>query len=154
MKGHFGILTEQLFLTSPRNSVAAQFNLFERLKCKILLSSAPRPPAVNAISDSQDFRVVEVPSVEYFLDTHHPQIPFTKTFEEALLDPLFVVHTSGSTGIPKPLIYTHASAATNTKIMSLDPPDGHKSQDRMYQGKRVFITFPPFHVSFESSPAF
>ena len=86
--------------------------------------------------------------MDYLLDTHHMHVPFTKTFEEALSDPLFVVHTSGSTGIPKPLIYTHAFAATNTNMMSLDPPPGYESQDRMYQGKRVFITFPPFHVSF------
>lgn len=148
------MLTEQLFLTSPRNSVAAQFNLFERLHCNTLLSSAPRPPAVTAITESQDFHVVEVPSVDYLLDTHHEHFPFTRTFDEALSDPFFVVHTSGSTGIPKPLLYTHATAATNTKMMSLDPPDGYESQDRMYQGNRVFITFPPFHVSVMSSPAF
>lgn len=65
---------------------------------------------------------------------------------EAQSEPLFVVHTSGSTGMPKPLLYTHATAATNISMMSLDPPAGYKSQDRAYQGKRVFITFPPFHV--------
>ena len=72
---------------------------------------------------------------------------------KALSDPFFVVHTSGSTGIPKPLLYTHATAATNTEMMSLNPPSGYESQDRMYQGKRVFITFPPYRVSFKSSPA-
>lgn len=83
--------------------------------------------------------------MEYLLDAHHPHVPFTKTFEEALSEPLFVVHTSGSTGIPKPLLYTHATAATNTKMMSLDPPPGYESQERLYQGKSVFITFLPFH---------
>jgi len=33
-------------------------------------------------------------------------------------------------------------------MMSLDPPSGFDSQCRMYQGKRVFMTFPPFHVSY------
>ena len=91
--------------------------------------------------------------MEYFLDVHHQHVPSTRTFEEAFSDPLFVVLTSGSTGIPKPLLYTHATAATNTKMMSLNPPLSFENQDRMYQGKRIFITFPPFHVSFESSPA-
>lgn len=31
-------------------------------------------------------------------------------------------------------------------MMNLEPPKGFESQDRMIQGKRVFITFPPFHV--------
>lgn len=32
-------------------------------------------------------------------------------------------------------------------MMSLKPPSGYESQDKVYQGKRVFLTFPPFHVS-------
>ena len=55
-------------------------------------------------------------------------------------------HTSGSTGFPKHLIYTHATAIRNAKMMSLKPPSGYASQDQAYQGKRVFLTFPPFHV--------
>lgn len=141
------VLIEQLFLTSPRNSVAAQFNLFDRLNCKVLLSPDPRPPAVAAISDHHSFHVIEVPSVSFLLETEHPHFAFDKSWPEAQSEPLFVVHTSGSTGMPKPLVYAHATAATNTKMMSLDPPVGYESQDRVYQGKRVFIAFPPFHVS-------
>lgn len=33
-------------------------------------------------------------------------------------------------------------------MISMDPPPGYESQDRMYQGNRVFITFPAFHVGF------
>lgn len=145
------MLTEQLFLTSPRNSLAAQFTLFDTLNCKTLLSPDPRPPAVTAISDHQDFHIVEVPSVSYLLDIQHHHFSFDKSWPEAQSEPLFIIHTSGSTGMPKPLVYTHASAAANTKMMSLDPPLDYESQDRVYQGKRVFIAFPPFHVSLQSS---
>lgn len=141
------LLTKQLFLTSPRNSIAAQIHLFDRLECTVLLSSNPRPPAVTAIASHRDFPVFEVPSVSYLLDTQHKHFAFEKTWPDARSEPLFVIHTSGSTGIPKPLLYTHATAATNTKMMSLDPPVGYESQDRVYQGKAVFIAFPPFHVS-------
>ena len=141
------MLTRKLLLTSPRNSVAAHWDLFGRLKCKVLLSANPRPPAVTAIIDHQEIRVIEVPSVSFFLDTWHHHFEYDRTWPEAQSEPLFVIHTSGSTGMPKPLLYTNATGATNTKMMSLDPPAGYGSQDRMYQGKRVFITFPPFHVS-------
>ncbi|KAK3174025.1 putative NRPS-like protein biosynthetic cluster [Lepraria neglecta] len=136
----------KLFLTSPRNSLAAQSALFDTLNCKTLLSSDPRPPAVNAISDHRDIHIVEVPSVSYLLNIEHHHFAYDRSWPEAQSEPLFVVHTSGSTGIPKPLTYTHASAAANTKMMSLDPPVGYESQDKVYQGKRVFISFPPFHV--------
>ncbi|KAL9063392.1 MAG: hypothetical protein Q9161_009490 [Pseudevernia consocians] len=75
-----------------------------------------------------------------------------ETSGKALSDPLFVVHTSGSTGIPKPLLYTHATAVTNIKMMSLNPSSGYESQDRMYQGKRVFKTFPPYRFHPELGP--
>ena len=145
------MLTGKLFLTSPRNSLAAHFALFEALSCRTLLSSDPRPSAVTAIGDHQGFHIVEVPSVSYLLDVQHHHFAFEKSWPEAQSEPLFVVHTSGSTGIPKPLLYTHASAAANIKMMSLDPPAGYESQDKVYQGKRVFIAFPPFHVSLQVS---
>lgn len=56
-------------------------------------------------------------------------------------------HTSGSTGFPKPIPYTHDGAAKSINMMSLDPPAGFESLHRMYQKKRVFLTFPPFHAS-------
>ncbi|KAF6228467.1 hypothetical protein HO133_008197 [Letharia lupina] len=144
----------KLFLTSPRNSLAAQFALFGTLKCKTLLSPDPRPPAVTAISDHQDFHIVEVPSVSHLLNIQHHHFAFDKSWPEAQSEPLFVVHTSGSTGMPKPLVFTHAAAAANTKMMSLDPPVDYESQDRVYQGKRVFIAFPPFHGAYLASHLF
>ena len=141
----------QLFLPSPRNSIAAQVKLFSVLHCHVLLSSNPRLPAVNALSGETEFRIVEVPAVSYYLDTRHEHFPFDKSWPEAQYEPLFVIHTSGSTGIPKPLTYTHATAATNTAMMSLKPPQGYESQDRLYRGKRVFVTFPPFHVSLNTT---
>lgn len=72
--------------------------------------------------------------------------PYGKTLETAATEPLMVVHTSGSTGIPKPLIMTHEFAARCMRMITMDPPDGFDSLDKMFQGKRIFMTFPPFHV--------
>ncbi|MCJ1263406.1 hypothetical protein MMC22_003276 [Lobaria immixta] len=116
-----------MFLASPRDNVAAQINLLSRLKCKTMISPSPRPPPVTAILDAYELHSV------------------LKTLTEVFSDPLFIVHPSGSTGIPKPLIYTHDTAARNMTMVSMDPPSGSISQDKMYQDKRVFMTFPPFH---------
>lgn len=80
-----------MFLTSPRNSVAAQINLFGRLKCKTMLSPHPRPPPVTAILDALELRVLEVPGVNSLLDKRYPHFPFQKTFAEAVLEPLFAM---------------------------------------------------------------
>jgi hypothetical protein len=56
-------------------------------------------------------------------------------------------HTSGSTGIPKPLIWSHETAQRHSKYIALDPPLGFDTLERRFQGKRILNTFPPFHVS-------
>lgn len=52
--------------------------------------------------------------------------------------------------MPKPLVYNHSFGAMHTTMTSLEPPFGLESQASMFQGKRVFMTFPPFHVSLDT----
>ena len=54
-------------------------------------------------------RMLQIPELNYFLDTESaiPHYPFNKSFEEARLDPCIVLHTSGSTGIPKAVFINH-----------------------------------------------
>ncbi|TVY18185.1 Non-canonical non-ribosomal peptide synthetase FUB8 [Lachnellula arida] len=137
-----------MFLPSPRNSIVAQISLFKKLKCSIILVTDPHLPPTMAIIEAIELHKLEVPSVSQLLDIEYPPFDYTKTYEEAYLEPIFIVHTSGSTGIPKPIIYTHETGARNMAMMLLDPPDTFESQTRLYTGKRVFITFPPFHGAY------
>jgi acyl-CoA synthetase (AMP-forming)/AMP-acid ligase II len=56
-----------------------------------------------------------------------------------------IIHTSGSTGFPKPLTYTHETGARNMNMHALDPPAGFQSTDKLIEGKSVLNCFPPFH---------
>jgi thioester reductase-like protein/acyl-coenzyme A synthetase/AMP-(fatty) acid ligase/aryl carrier-like protein len=134
-----------LFLNSPRNSVAAHVKLFERLKCTKLLSPEPKPAPVSTILEAHSMQHVAVPSVENLLDKQYPHYVYDKTFKEARSEPFMVIHTSGSTGFPKPLIYTNETAARNMSMLAQDPPARIRSMDRLVQGKRVLNCFPPFH---------
>ncbi|KAL8994171.1 MAG: hypothetical protein Q9169_005790 [Polycauliona sp. 2 TL-2023] len=136
VKAGYAVILDQrqILLTSPRNSMAAHASLFNRLDCTVLLSSSPQSPAVSAIEKDGRMRILEVPELGHLLDIAHPPFPYQKTLATSYNDPLFIVHTSGTTGIPKPIIYTHATAAANMKMISLDPPPGFESQDKLYQG--------------------
>lgn len=82
----------KIFLTSPRNSVAAQLHLLDRLSCKTILSPTPRPPQTIAILEGdKKLRVFDVPSVDDLLYKKHPHFPFKKSFSEARHEPFFVV---------------------------------------------------------------
>jgi hypothetical protein len=87
------------FLPSPRNSVLAQKSLLSRLECRFLLTTDPEPPFVAGILREYPIQVLHIPSLDDLLGSEDiPSYPYTKSFEEARNDPLYVLHSSGSTG--------------------------------------------------------
>ncbi|KAJ5929819.1 acetyl-CoA synthetase-like protein [Penicillium verhagenii] len=136
-----------MFLTSPRNSIAAHQSLLDKLKCTTLLASNPRLPFVAAILDAIPLTVIDVPDVEDLLATEYPVFEYSKSYPKDASDRLLVLHTSGSTGIPKPIIWTHDSAVKHMHMQKLEVPIGHEGQDRKGFGKRMYLTLPPFHAA-------
>lgn len=136
-----------MLLTSPRNSIPARVNLFNLLDCTILLVPDPQPPMISALTAAQKVHVIQVPILDGLISQRHPHYPYTKTFAEASHEPLLAFHTSGSTGLPKPIIWSHAFAAANVTMTQLDPPSGFESQDRLFQANRLLFMLPPFHAA-------
>lgn len=134
-----------ILLISPRNSIAAQLSLCNSTQCTKLVSPKPKPSAAINLLEQSDLGDLTIPDLETLIDVEHPHYPYPKTYEQARNDPLLIIHTSGSTGIPKPLVYRHETAARNFEMLSTSPSDGYTSQDRMFQGKRVVSMMPPFH---------
>ena len=136
-----------MLLVSPRNTVPAYISLFDTLQCKILITPAgPTLPVVDAILNAHQLRLLRSPGVEDLFERAYPHYPFPKTFEQARGEPLVVVHTSGTTSLPKPIIYTHDFAASYIQLSQLIPPPGFESQIQLVQGNRLFVTLPAFHV--------
>ncbi|KAK2603194.1 hypothetical protein N8I77_009668 [Diaporthe amygdali] len=138
-----------LFLTSPRNSPAAHRSLFEALKCETLVTTDPTPPPANAILEAANPRPrqLTVPGIDELLAQTYPPFSYDKPFEAARWDPLVVIHTSGSTGIPKPLIWTQECGIRHHDCAARNLPDqeGVTSVDHFITGKRLMVTVPPFH---------
>ncbi|KAJ6028558.1 NRPS-like enzyme [Penicillium herquei] len=136
-----------MFLTSPRNSIAAHKSLLERLDCTTFLTPVPRPPFVGPILEGCSVKPIDIPSLETLLTTEYPHFEYTKTYPEAGLDHLVFLHTSGSTGIPKPIKWTHESAAAHMRMQRIEIPEGCVGQDQKAFGKRTYMTMPPFHAA-------
>ncbi|KIW16413.1 hypothetical protein PV08_06465 [Exophiala spinifera] len=137
----------KVLLTSPRNSLPAHVNLFNLLSCKKLVAPNPAPQAVTTIVASHDIEVLEIPSVADLLTQVHPQYAYKKSFDEARKDPLVVLHTSGTTGLPKPIIWTHEFADSWLHWVSLDAPAAFNNQHSLWSPGRLFFLFPPFHAA-------
>lgn len=124
----------------------AHVNLFNLLGCKKLVAPNPPPQAVTTIVASHDIAVLEIPSVADLLNQVYPEYAYKKSFDEARKDPLVVLHTSGTTGLPKPIVWTHEFADSWLHWVSLDGPDGFHNQHGLWSPGRLFFLFPPFHV--------
>lgn len=76
--------------------------------------------------------------------------PYNKTFEEGAHDPFIVIHTSGSTGLPKPITVHHGGLVSVDAHRLLPTFDGFQPLLKLSEirsPERVFVRFPPFHVS-------
>ncbi|KAL4734941.1 hypothetical protein BDV11DRAFT_174302 [Aspergillus similis] len=136
-----------LFCTSPRNSPAAHKSLLQRLNCTKMLATEPRTPAVTAIIEDNNLDAFDVPSVAELLGTAHPHFEFNKTQAEMAHEILCILHTSGSTGIPKPIVWTHDFVKKHMEMGLLETPEGYENMDDWSRGKRLFSAMPPFHAA-------
>ncbi|ROW08291.1 hypothetical protein VMCG_03193 [Cytospora schulzeri] len=143
------MLLAALFLTSPRNSPVAQQSLFTAVNCQILVTTEPTPPAGLAILESVKPRPLHftIPSIDELLSQRHSLFSYEKSTEEGRWDPLFIIHTSGSTGMPKPKVFTQETGmrhiACSNQPKAIQP--GAVSVEDFLQGKRLMVTMPPFH---------
>lgn len=53
--------------------------------------------------------------------------------------------------MPKPIVWTHDSLYKSLEMGNLITLGGYESQDNLIRGKRMFLTLPPFHVSYPTS---
>ena len=75
-----------------------------------------------------------------------PSLPICKIFVEARNEPCLVVHTSGTTASPKPVVFTHDFVASFIQFSQLVPPPGFEVQVALCQSNRFFVALPFFHV--------
>ncbi|KAF5878579.1 putative nrps-like enzyme protein [Botrytis fragariae] len=137
-----------LLLTSPLLTASATTHLFTTMSCKVLLTTSSQPPTVAPVVKLHDYlRVLTIPSIEELLNTTYKYFPYEKKFEEAKGETLVALHTSRTTGLSKPVIYTHDYAAAYVRAMQLELPEGFESLDRKSEGGRVFSLTAPFHTS-------
>ncbi|KAK2612530.1 hypothetical protein QQS21_001468 [Conoideocrella luteorostrata] len=138
----------KLLLCSPRNTPAGYKAIFEAVKVKtILAAGSPTVPIVNTlVMDNPSLKVLQVEAVSKLLSITYPHYPYDKQFATAHSEPLLVLHTSGTTALPKPIIISHDWVSSWTQSLHEESPPGTESLDCLHQGNRVLVMMPPFHA--------
>ena len=92
---------------------------------------------------------IPTPAVDYFFQDLEQveHVPFKHTWEEAKDTPFCVLHTSGSTGIPKPVFVTYGTFACNDAHQLIPKLGGSPTLVNFLKGKRYFLALPLFHAA-------
>ncbi|KAL6713342.1 hypothetical protein ACLMJK_008807 [Lecanora helva] len=136
----------KMLCTSPRYSSLGQVHLMKLVDCKTMLVPSERPPVIDSILKEYEMRMLEIPELDELLGHSYPDYPFDKKFADARNGPLVVLHTSGTTGLPKPIIWTHDWAASFGGQRQLIAPPGFELCDDLLLRTRILSLMPPFHA--------
>ncbi|KAL8788903.1 MAG: hypothetical protein Q9213_001426 [Squamulea squamosa] len=89
-----------------------------------------------------------MPEIDWFLkqvDADFEPYPYSKSFEEAKLEPLVAFHSSGSTGPPKLIVSAHGNFAAQDAFQLIPSQGGQPVNIHYLRGRRMFCPFPLFH---------
>ncbi|GAB7357574.1 hypothetical protein MBLNU459_g0084t1 [Dothideomycetes sp. NU459] len=100
------------------------------------------------ITSSLPLEVLAVPDTADLLDDSKssPVYAWLKTFDEAKHDPLVALHTSGTTGIPKPIVLKQAFATILDAYRMVPSLGGRSDITADWCDKKVLLMFPLFHA--------
>ncbi|CEN60488.1 hypothetical protein ASPCAL02925 [Aspergillus calidoustus] len=138
-------LQKVLVLPSPLVTAEAQLRILAKKRCTIYLRPASMADHVTAIlHGTSHIQAIEVPGIEEcFREEEAETITYSKTWDEGKDDPWLVYHTSGTTGSPKPVTYTHYMMAGVDIAASL--PGEEESILHQMASSRWFTPLPSMH---------
>ncbi|KAH8882930.1 acetyl-CoA synthetase-like protein [Thozetella sp. PMI_491] len=138
----------KVMFSSALNTEDTHVALLGQLQCKAIFSASAinvdgvlaRWPVGQTLLPDLDDLLRESEGTEKF--------PYTKTFEEAQSDPYLVLHTSGTTGMPRPVAMNHAMQAA-VDAQALLPSTEGRERFLVHvnaPNRRFLIPSPPSHV--------
>ncbi|CAJ2508788.1 Uu.00g138140.m01.CDS01 [Anthostomella pinea] len=135
-------------LISPRNSLEGSLAVVDRTDCRLWLRSHRDNALVNQILDKRPMETLDVPGLEELMDPRPvAAYPYEKTWDEAHQDPFVVLHTSGSTGLPKPIVMRLGTVASGDAIRDIPLEEGEEITPSWTSSDMVFNPFPWFHAA-------
>ena len=93
-------------------------------------------------------RVIHIPNLASFLSQRHPRFPYEKSWASEQTEPLLVVETAGTSGRPRPVVYTHEWLASSAReVLLKGPAEFENVEQSEICGKRVLLLMLHFQVS-------
>ena len=122
--------------------------MIDKSNCSVILVPEQPLGITKQILQARKLEVITVPNLELFMDSEPVDpFPFHLIWDEAKDKTFCINHTSGSTGIPKPVFMTYGRFAC-MDMHQLIPSLGGKSTLVTHTGgKRFLVALPVFHAA-------
>ncbi|EME39170.1 hypothetical protein DOTSEDRAFT_75048, partial [Dothistroma septosporum NZE10] len=138
---------------SPRNSDEAQRAVIEEADCKLFLYTTSMKTRMDKLFASHqrllDMTHIIVPEQEDLLeDKAVPDFPYERTVEQARREPLVILHTSSTTGLPKTVPLNQGYGIHDDVLRHLPNHNGLDIITRkpFYGPCRMFVAMPLYHA--------
>ncbi|KAI9371137.1 hypothetical protein BJX61DRAFT_543936 [Aspergillus egyptiacus] len=139
----------QPLLSSTRNSDEDHMSLFDATQCSRLVYTSERSQKTSELQRLRpSLDVKKLPTFAVMLESQTSIYPFCKTYEEVEKDTAVIIHTSGTTGSPKPVYLTFGFIGALEQIPTLPVPSGRAwgTPHLLEPGDYVLTTTPFFHL--------
>jgi len=126
----------------------AHLSLLDKTGCRKLLGPYERSPdrTSQSLVDQRDLRYGKVLPLEELLSPETVNsFPWDVSFNNIASEPFVVLHTSGSTGLPKHVSISHGLIASVDEQQGLPDVDGRSVTAREWANRSVYTALPPFH---------
>ncbi|KAJ5760131.1 hypothetical protein N7520_007287 [Penicillium odoratum] len=141
----------QAFYPSTRNADEAHIHLLKETKCTKFFFSEERVTRVLELKKlCPDLEIFQVPSVKLMLADQSGLNPYRydKSFEEVEDITMCIIHSSGTTGMPKPVPLSNGFWSAFDNAGNLDWPEGRQPTLIIRLGRQdlALATTPFFHL--------
>ncbi|KAI4209012.1 MAG: hypothetical protein LQ351_008010 [Letrouitia transgressa] len=140
-------------LLAPWNPPVAQLKLLEECECNVFLAAEDSPTVqreIKAIKTHRAIQVYQFPTLDWLLDgPDAPLYPFYKTLDELRERDYVIIHTSGSTGYPKPMTYKYGAVAAIKYLVNpqeILPGAPTSYIEQVWSNKCHWMALPPCHM--------
>ncbi|KAF7172586.1 hypothetical protein CNMCM5623_004757 [Aspergillus felis] len=137
-------------LLSPRNGAAVHRHVLEKANSSFLVFDASFRKVADELQHEAEIRTCAVPSLVECLryGDNEEHYPYEETWETAADDTFVILHTAGSTGMPKPVTIPHSTLAAVDAHHLISSRLGRKCVlEILAEADMPFMGFPLFHTA-------